>query len=88
MARGVGGKKRSFEGICLFIYLAAVGLSCGTQDLRFGIWHAGLGPLSGIKPVSSALQGRFLTTGSPGNLLKRLFFFFPKVFLQRQKQAL
>ena len=41
MARGVGGKTRSFEGICLFIYLAAVGLSCGTQDLGFGIWQGG-----------------------------------------------
>ena len=71
----------------MFIYLAAVGLSCGTQDLHFGIWHTGLVPLSGIKPVSSALQGRFLTTGSPGNLLKRHFFFLPWSFSPEAKAS-
>ena len=35
------------------IYLAASGLSCGPQDLSFGVWD--LAPQSGIEPRSPAL---------------------------------
>ena len=64
---------------CLFIYLAALGLSCSTG--RCSLWHTDslgaahklsfsmsyeiLVPQPGIKPASPALQGRFLTTGPP-----------------------
>ena len=67
----------------IFIYLlflAVLGLSCGTQDLQ--LWHAGsvvvalglscpvacgiLVPRPGIEPTSPALEGGFLTTGPPG----------------------
>ena len=38
--------------------------SCSTQaQLPFGLWDL---PRLGIKPVSPALAGRFLTTGPPG----------------------
>ena len=71
----------------VFIYLAASGLRCGTQDLRCAmrdlvvqrldslVVHRGLScswprailvPRPGIKPVSSALQGRFSATGPLG----------------------
>ena len=67
----------------IFIYLTASGLSCGMQDLSLrcadsltvvrqlscsttcGI----LVPQPGIKPVSPALESRFLTTGPPGKSL-------------------
>ena len=42
-----------------FIYLAAMGLSCGMQA---GI----LDPQPGIEPTSPALEGGLLTTGLPG----------------------
>ena len=44
---------------------AEAGLSgCGTQaSLLRGMWNL---PRPGIKPVSLALPGRFLTTGPPG----------------------
>jgi len=44
---------------------AEPGLSgCGTQaSLLRGMWNL---PRPGIKPVSPALPGRFLTTGPPG----------------------
>ena len=70
----------------LFIYLAVLGLSCGTGDLCCVMLCAGSvvveGRLScseacrtlvsrpGIEPTSPALQGRFLTTGLPGESLK------------------
>ena len=45
------------------ILVAEHGLSsCGTQAMACGI----LVPQPGIKPMSPALQGRFLTTGPPG----------------------
>ena len=49
------------------------GLSCSmwdlhgrVQDLRRGMWDL---PGPGLKPVSSALAGRFLTTAPPGKSL-------------------
>ena len=39
--------------------------SCGTRaQLLWGMWDL---PEPGIEPVTSALTGRFLTTGLPGN---------------------
>ena len=68
----------------LVFYLAALGLSCGIQDLS--LWHPGspavacgfscptvcriLPAQPGIEPVCHTLQGRFLTTGP---LRKSLF---------------
>ena len=64
----------------LFIYFAALGLSCGTQDLSllcagFSLVAArGLScpaacgilvPQPGMEPTSPALEGGFLTTGPP-----------------------
>ena len=34
-----------------------------------------LDPRSGIKPMSTALAGRFLTTGPPGKARRQIFFF-------------
>ena len=64
----------------LFMYLAALGLSCSRWQLLF--WHTGslvvarglsspmacwlLVPWPGIEPERPALQGGFLTTGPPG----------------------
>ena len=70
------GRTQSFYFIFLmFIYLTALGLSCGTWHLL--LWTArtpavvcptacNLVPQPRIEPTSSALQGRFLTTGPPG----------------------
>ena len=74
--------------ICyMFVYLAALGLSCvvwgillwltdclwccvqGSCPLACGVFVPG----SGIEPMSSALQGRFLTTGPPGKSLGNVF---------------
>ena len=61
----------------MFIYLAALDLSCSMQGLS--LWshvHGAqtwlphgmviLAPRPGIKPVSPALEGKFLVTGPPG----------------------
>ena len=68
---------------CLFIYLAALDLSWGMQDLslphagwvvvghgliHFAI-HGILAPQPGIEPTFPALEGGFLATGPPGNSL-------------------
>ena len=71
------GRTQSFYFIFLIvIYLTALGLSCGTWHLL--LWTAQtpavvcptagriLVPQPRIEPASSALQGRFLTTGPPG----------------------
>ena len=69
-----------------FVYLAGLGLSCSTQDpslwcvaflvvRRLNCFTACgvLVPRPGIKPVSPALQGGFLTPGPPGKSLEREF---------------
>ena len=50
------------HGFCLEVCRLSCPITCG-------IWV----PLPGIKPMSPALQGRFLTTGPPGNSLTSLF---------------
>ena len=51
------------------LYLQCVGFCYGAQALGHvglaALWHVGF-PRPGIELVSSALAGRFLTTGSPG----------------------
>ena len=70
----------------MFIYLAALGLSCGTKGLRQSCvvflcswqawWPAALGTLvlrPEAEPLPPALQGGFLTPGQPGkSLVKHL----------------
>ena len=47
--------------------------SCGTRAYSFiGMWDL---PRPGIEPISSALAGRFLTTGPPGKYSSPFFFF-------------
>ena len=60
-----------------FIYLVVLGLHCRTQasvvvalGLSCSIACELLLPGPGIKPMSPALQGGFLTTGLPGKSLK------------------
>ena len=71
----------------LFIYLAVSYLSCRTRDFPLGrtdslVVVCGLScplacgilvPWTVIEPASSALQGRFLTTGPPGKPLSSHF---------------
>ena len=47
----------------MFIYLAALGLSCSVQAAG-NMWD--LSSQLGIKPISPALEGGLLTTGPPG----------------------
>ena len=47
----------------MFIYLAALGLSCSVQAAG-NMWD--LSSQLGIKPMSPALEGGLLTTGPPG----------------------
>ena len=71
----------------LHVCLAALGLSCVVWDISLWftdcLWFCVQGscplacgifvPGSGIEPMSSALQGRFLTTGPPGKSLSNVF---------------
>ena len=68
---------------CLFIYLAALDLNWGVQDLSLphagwvvvghGLIHSAIRgiliPQPGIEPTSPSLQGGFLAPGPPGNSL-------------------
>ena len=68
VARGLQSAQASWCGVCLENVCSVVavhGLHCPTAC---GI----LVPQSGIKPISPALEGRFLTTGPPR---KSLFLF-------------
>ena len=48
------------------------GFSCGALALLpYGMWVL---PRPGIKPVSPALQDRFLTNGPPGKPREQIFF--------------
>ena len=60
-------------GFFFFSVLAVLGLHCGGQALLpHGMWACGiLVPQPGIKHISSALEGRFLTTGPPGKSCHR-----------------
>ena len=68
---------------CVFWALLCGGSSCGAQGLEPGFSGCGTKaqllcstwdlPRSGIKPVSPALAGGFLTTGLPGKSLYKLF---------------
>ena len=63
------------------IYLAASGLSCSAA---FEI----LVPSPGMDPASPALQGRFLTTGPPGNPMSTLLLLTSLPFFLFSKQIL
>ena len=75
--------------ICIFIYLAAPGLSCSTKTLLSLLWYAAcylfscnmwdLVPRAGIEPRPSALGARSPSTGPPGKA--QLPTFFKKFYL-------
>ena len=49
-----------------FIYLAALGLSCGTRDLWSLLWHAGPSSLTKDWTQTACIASRVLATGPPG----------------------
>ena len=72
----------------MYLFLAVLGLSHGTQDLRCSVqasslaamrgfsWPMACGnllPRPGSKPVAPVLEGGFLTTGTPGESGKDSF---------------